>query len=288
MITSVTKYNNFKPYKNKAVSMIENIKKNWSVYLMEASGLAGFVLFAGLLSIFLEHPELPVMKSELQNYPLIRRVPLGIILGVYIAIVVLAFGKKSGAHINPSATWTFYRLSKINLQQALIYTIAQFAGAIGAAQLLKYAMGDFFSHPIINYGVTEPKPPHGTMTAFIAEFIISFILMLVLLIASSSKKFEKKVPLITGILIAVYLIIEIPFSGMSLNPARSFGGALAANKWEHLWIYFVSPTLAMLAASEVFVSWKIKQFRNTNSSSYTSKTPEDYKEIPKYPIIEPA
>jgi aquaporin Z len=181
-------------------------------------------------------------------------------------------------------------LGKINFRQAVIYTIAQFAGAICAAQLLKYTMGDFFSHPMINYSVTEPKPPHGTMTAFIAEFIISFVLMLILLIASSSKKYEKKVPLITGILIAVYLIIEIPFSGMSLNPARSFGGALAANKFDHVWIYFVSPTLAMLAASEVFISWKIKQFRKASTFYATERkpTPKDYKEIPKYPVVEPA
>jgi aquaporin Z len=264
------------------------MKKNFSAYLMEASGLAGFVLLAGLLTIFLEHPDMPVMKSELQDYKMLRRIPLGIILGVYIAIVVLLFGKKSGAHINPSVTWTFYRLGKINFKQAIIYTIAQFAGAICAAQFLKYALGDLFSHPMINYSVTEPKPPHGTMTAFIAEFIISFILMLILLIASSSKKLEKKVPLITGILIAIYLIIEIPFSGMSLNPARSFGGALAANKWEHLWVYFVSPTLAMLAASEVFIMWKIKQFRNANSSAYANRTPIDYNEIPHYPVMKPA
>ncbi|MEJ7685401.1 MAG: aquaporin [Segetibacter sp.] len=87
------------------------------------------------------------------------------------------------------------------------------------------------------------------MTAFIAEFIISFILMLAVLMATSSKRFEKHIAVISGVLIALYLIIEIPFSGMSLNPARSFAGAFAAEKWEHLWIYFVAPTLAMLSCS---------------------------------------
>lgn len=245
------------------------------------------MLIAGLLTIFLEHPDLPVMKGELKNSSLLRRVPLAIVLGIYVTVVVLLFGKKSGAHVNPSVTWTFYRLGKINFKDALFYTIAQFTGAIGAAQLLKYATGNLFGHPLINYGNTEPKPPHGTMSAFIAEFIISFILMLVILIASSSKRFEKYVALITGVLIALYLIIELPFSGMSLNPARSFAGALAANKWTYLWIYFISPTLAMLAASEVFLGWRERQLgiAGVVDDSAKIKFPgRDYKEMPHYPL----
>lgn len=260
--------------------MIESIKMHWHIYFMEAFGLAGFVIGAGLLTILLEHPDLPVMKSSLGKYAVLRRIPLGIIMGSYITGVILLFGKKSGAHINPSVTWTFFRLGKINFTDALFFTIAQFAGAIGAALLLKFTIGNWFGHPLINYGNTAPKPPHNTVTAFIAEFIISFILMLAVLMAGSSKRFEKYVALISGILIALYLIIELPFSGMSLNPARSFSGALAANKWEHLWIYFVAPTLAMLTAVEVYLQWKENQLCDIKKIFIKS----DYNEIPNYPI----
>lgn len=254
---------------------------------MEAFGLAGFVIGAGLLTILLEHPDLPIMKSSLGKYAVLRRIPLGIIMGGYISCVILLFGKKSGAHINPSVTWTFFRLNKINFTDALFFTIAQFAGAIGAALLLKHTIGNLFGHPLINYGNTTLKPPHNTMTAFIAEFIISFILMLAVLVASSSKRFEKHVSLISGVLIALYLIIELPFSGMSLNPARSFAGALAANKWEHIWIYFVAPTLAMLTAAEMYLQWEKKQLSDIKN---TVKVPNviflnaDYNKIPNYPV----
>lgn len=265
--------------------MIEVIKKHWKTYLMEFAGIAGFVLIAGLLTIFLEHPDLPVMKSWLKDYPLIRRIPLGIILGIYIAAVILLIGKKTGAHINPSATWTFFRIGKINFTDAFFFTIAQFAGAISAAQLLKYTVSSF-GHPLINYGNTEPKPPHTAIAAFTAEFIISFILMLVLLRSGSSKRLEKFVPLISGILIALYLIIEIPFSGMSLNPARSFAGSFASGKWQYLWIYFVAPTLAMLAAGEAFTVWKRKQLGLEDYEGQPIKIRSirrDYHEIPHYP-----
>jgi len=255
--------------------MIEGIKKHWKVYLMEACGLAGFVIGAGLLTILLEHPDLPVMQSKFGNYAMLRRIPIGIIMGAYITVVALLFGKKSGAHINPAVTWTFYRLGKIDKLQAILYTVAQFAGAIFAAQLLKLTVGKWFAHPLINFAITAPKPPHGSMSAFIAEFIISFIIMLMVLLASSSKRFEKFVAILSGVLIAVYIIIETPFSGMSLNPARSFTAALAGNKWEHLWIYFAAPIPAMFIAGEVYREWKQNRLK---------KKAKDYKEIQKYPV----
>ncbi len=252
-------------------------KPDFPAYCMEAAGLFGFVLFAGLLTIFLEHPQLPVMNSFLKDYPVLRRVPIGIILGIYIALVVLWTGKRSGAHINPAVTWTFYRLRKISYQDAFYYTIAQFIGGISAALLLKYTLGFWFSHTKIHYGVTQPMKNHTSLDAFVAEAIISFLMMAVILFAITSKKFEKYVAHISGVLIALYLIIEIPFSGMSLNPARSFAGAFAADDFKHLWIYFISPVGAMLLAATLFLAVKGKH------ADETKATP-DNPAIPHYPI----
>ncbi len=263
--------------------MSEQIKKTWLALIMEAAGLAGFVIGAALLSIFLEHPDSPVMKSKWggHEYELLRRVPLGIVLGAYITIVILVCGKRSGAHINPSVTWTFYRLGKISFKNAAWYTAAQFAGAILAAELLKITLGNWFSHPSVNYGNAEPKPPYNSLDAFIAEFIISFILMLVMLIASASRRYEKYVAIFAGVLIAIYLIIELPFSGMSLNPARSTGAALVSNEYNYLWIYFAAPTLAMFASAEIFLIWRKKQLSKDKNRNDVEK---DYKEIPVYPV----
>jgi len=238
--------------------MLETFKRNWREYLMEAAGLAGFVLSAGLLTVFLEHPDFPSMRSSFggEENAIWRRVPLGIIMGGYIAAVIYLFGKKSGAHINPATTWAFFRLGKINLTDTIFYTVAQFAGAVAAALFLKFWVGEWFAHPLIDFGVTKPKPPHGSMSALIAEFIISFVLMFVVLIVISSKRLEKYIAPVSGVLITLYLIFELPFSGMSLNPARSFAAALAANKWEHLWIYFVAPPVAMLLAAEIYARIK--------------------------------
>ncbi len=137
---------------------------------MEAAGLAGFVFCAGILSIILEHPDLPVMNGAWAKHDMLRRVPLGIIMGGYITGVTLLIGKKSGAHINPCVTWTFYRLGRINFADSILYTIAQFIGAIATSQLLKHTVGKYFGHPLLKYGVSEPKPSYGSETAFLAHY----------------------------------------------------------------------------------------------------------------------
>jgi len=234
--------------------MLETFGRHWREYLMEAVGLGGFVLGAGVLTVFLEHPDFPAMQSAFggESNALWRRVPLGIVMGVYIGAVVYLFGEKSGAHINPATTWAFFRLNKISFADSFFYTLAQFAGAIAAALALKITLGAWFAHPSVDFGVTKPKPPHDSMSAFTAEFIISFVLMFTVLFIISSQRLEKYAAIASGFLIALYIIFEMPFSGMSLNPARSFAAALAANKWEHLWIYFVAPPVAMLLAAEIF------------------------------------
>ena len=253
--------------------MIGTLQKHWRVYLMEAGGLGGFVVGAGILTIFLEHPDFPMMQSRFgtTENAIWRRVPLGILMGAYVALVVRLFGEKSGAHVNPATTWAFYRLGKINFADACFYTLAQFAGAIAAALFLKLALGIWFAHPLIDYGITKPKSPHDSIEALIAEFIISFVLIFVVLIVIGSERLEKYAAVITGVLIALYLIFESPFSGMSLNPARSFAAALAGNEWEHLWIYIVAPSAAMLLAAEVYAGTK----------PFFSGVVD--KELPKYP-----
>ena len=253
--------------------MVENFQRHWQAYLMEAAGLGGFVVGAGLLTVFLEHPDFPVMKSSFggEENAIWRRVPLGILMGAYIALVVRLFGEKSGAHINPATTWAFLILRKINFVDSVLYVAAQFVGAVAAAQFLTLALGSWFAHEKIGYGVTKPMPPHDSASAFVAEFIILFVLMFVVLIITSSKKLEKYAAVVSGVLIALYLIFNLPFSGMSLNSARSFAAALAANKWEHLWIYFVAPPLAMLLAAEIYTRTK------TAFSGVVDK------ELPNYP-----
>lgn len=259
---------------------------------MEAAGLAGFIIGAGLLTTLLEHPDSPVRQSMGQQ-PWLRRVPLGLCLGVYIAGVIYSpWGQRSGAHINPAVTWTFFRLGKIELWDALFYTLAQFAGAVFASQLMKATLGRWYAHPSVNYTVTMPgRGATGTELAFVSEFIISFVLMFVVLLAVNSGRLEKLAGAFAGLLVGVYLIVETPYSGMSMNPARSFGSAFAAQQWSALWIYFTAPPLAMLLAGEAYRRLRRGQIIGC-AKLYHCRDKAcifcDRKEGPQYPVEEAA
>ena len=257
-------------------TLLHTIKQNGKYYLMEAAGIAGFVILAGGLTIFLEHPAMPVMKTWLWHYPFLRRVLLGIGIGLYVTGTIKLFGKLSGTHVNPSVTGAFLRLGNITFINALNYVIAQFIGALAGFFLLKWLANDLFSYPSIDYGISKPQPPHSLLTAFIAEFVISFLLMITTLMMSGSRKWEKHIAVVTGILLALYIIFELPYSGMSMNPARSFAAALGTNQWDGLWIYFTSPILATLLAAEVFLIWKKKRLNGQHP---------DHRNISIYPVI---
>ena len=242
---------------------------------MEAAGIGGFVIIAGILTIFFEHPSMPPMQSGLSHFPILRRALLGLGLGLYVGWAVQLFGKLSGTHINPSVTLAFSRLGYISRTDAFCYIIAQFAGALIAFYALKIGVGNLFSYPAIDYGVAKPQPPHTGTGTFIAEFIISFILMISLLLFSSSKKLEKYTALLVGGLIALFITFELPYSGMSMNPARSFAAAFGVSQWHYLWIYFVSPTAATFLAAEIYVVWRKRQ---------VARHKKDFQQLSHYPI----
>ena len=227
------------------------LARHWPAYLMEAGGLAYFVISASVLTTLLEYPGSPIHQA-LGAKPL-RLVVLGIAMGAVIASIVYSpWGKRSGAHINPSVTWAFYRLGKIGGWDAAFYTAAQFGGAMAAVQLMRLVLGAPYRHPSVDYVVTKPGPA-GALVAFGAEFGISFVLMLAVLVAVNSKRLKPLAGLFAGVLVALYLAFETPLSGMSLNPARTFGSALAARYWAGLWLYFAAPVAATLLAAELYV-----------------------------------
>jgi aquaporin Z len=100
--------------------------------------------------------------------------------------------------------------------------------------------------------VTAPGV-RGSASAFIGELTISFVLLSAILFASSRATLVRYTPYLVGFLYAIFIIMEAPISGMSMNPARSLAPALHSSYWHALWLYFIAPTLGMLIAAEVFL-----------------------------------
>jgi aquaporin Z len=234
--------------------MINALREHWPEYLMEAAGLGIFMISACFFATILEYPASPVRQSITD--PFLRRMLIGIAMGLTaIGIIYSPWGKQSGAHLNPSVTLTFFRLGKVKSWDAFFYVIAQFIGGVAGVLLSAAVIGSAIADPTVNYVVTIPGM-RGPAVALVAEFIISFVLMSVVLIVSNNLNIARFTGLFAGVLVATYITLEAPLSGMSMNPARTFGSALPAHLWTFLWVYFTAPPLGMLVAAEVYLRRK--------------------------------
>jgi aquaporin Z len=233
--------------------MAQALRRHWPEYLMEAAELGLFMISACLFGVLLEHPTSPLRQMILNDD--VRRLMMGIAMGLTaVGIIYSPLGKRSGGHFNPAVTLTFYRLGKIDRHDAAFYAVAQFAGAV-AGVLLAATVVQTVADPEVNYVATVPGPA-GVAVAFGAEALISFVLMATILTVSNSARIAHLTPVFAGFLVATCITLEGPISGMSMNPARTFGSALPANVWTALWIYFIAPPLGMLLAAELFTRRK--------------------------------
>lgn len=231
--------------------MLNRLKQHWPEYLMEAAELAAFMVSACAFSLLLEHPASPVRSAIHDNQ--LRRVLMGVAMGLTaIAIIYSPWGQQSGAHFNPAVTLTFWRLGKVQNTDACFYILAQFIGGLFGVALMAAILPTALSHPAVNYVATLPGK-FGVSVAFAAELSISFLLMSVVLRVSNTTRLARYTGLFSGALVATYISLEAPISGMSMNPARTFGSALSAQLWTALWLYFTAPPLGMLAAAQVYL-----------------------------------
>jgi aquaporin Z len=234
--------------------MTAALKAHWPEYLMEATELGIFMISACAFGVLLLHPASPVSHNI--NNEVLKRVLMGVAMGsTAIAIIFSPIGKRSGAHFNPAVTLTYLRLGKVAPWDAAFYIAFQFVGAIGGVLVASLVLGNLVAHASVNYSATLPGPS-GPMRAFLGELIISFILMLVVLLVSNTKQLGRWTGLFAGALVATYITVESPISGMSMNPARTFGSAAVGHVWTALWIYFTAPPLGMLLAAETYARLK--------------------------------
>ena len=231
--------------------MPDRLRRHWPEYLMEAAGLGLFMIVAAACASVLEYPASP-LRQFLPD-PLVRRALMGVAMGATsIALVYSPMGARSGAHLNPATTLTFYRLGRVHGIDAAAYIGAQFVGGAAGIAIASLLLSPWIAAPRVHYVATSPGP-WGSLAALGAEVAITFVLMTVVLHVSSHSRWSRYTGLCAGALVCLYITVEAPVSGMSLNPARSLGPALLTHEFNTLWIYAVGPFTGMLLAAEAFV-----------------------------------
>lgn len=229
------------------------LQGHWPEYLIEGWALGMFMISAGLVTTLFDYPRSPVNQA-LHDGDL-QRVLTGICMGLTaMALIYSPWGKRSGAHMNPAVTLTFLRLGHVAPWDAVFYIVAQFIGGTLGVFVVLAIVGDAFAGPPVSYVATLPGS-HGVWVALLAEFAISFAMMTAILRASNSQRLMRYTGVVAGILVATWISLEGPLSGMSMNPARTFASALPANMWTGFWLYVLAPIAGMQAAAAVF-TWQ--------------------------------
>jgi aquaporin Z len=225
--------------------------QHWPEYAIEGTCLGLFMVSAAAFATLMQHPASPF--AGWAEPPLLQRLPMGIAMGLTAAALIYSpLGKRSGAHMNPAVTFAFLRLGKIAPRDAAGYVAAQFAGGFAGIAGATVLLGGLPSDATVNFVATVPGLG-GPAAAFAAEAAISFVMMTVVLTLSNAARWSRYTGCAAGALVAAYIVLEAPVSGMSMNPARTLGSNVLAGALESLWIYFTAPLLGMLLAAELFV-----------------------------------
>ncbi|KAJ8279863.1 hypothetical protein COCON_G00069290 [Conger conger] len=183
--------------------------------------------------------------------PYADRLLISLCFGLSIATMVQCFGHISGGHVNPAVTAAMVCTRKLSLAKAAFYLLAQCLGAVVGAGILymvtpdKTVRGDF--------GVTKVNrisPGQG----LVVESIITFELVFTVFATCDPKRADLKgsAALAIGFAVAIGHFFAIPYTGASMNPARSFGPAVVTWHWEDHWVYWVGPIMGGVLAAALY------------------------------------
>ena len=216
------------------LDFVASLRLHWPEYLMEAGEMSLYLFSICSFATLLQHPASPVRHFVLSA--IARRALMGLAVGATVTAIILSpWGKQSGGHINPAMTFAFYRLGKILPWDALLYGVAQFSGATSGVALAIFLLRGAPGDGAVRYAMTAPGV-YGAAVAFAAELAISFILMTTVLLVTNHERLARYAPYFVGSLYAMNITFETPLSGMSMNPARTFGPAVYGGYWHTLWI----------------------------------------------------
>ncbi|MEZ5785797.1 MAG: aquaporin [Xanthobacteraceae bacterium] len=231
-----------------SLGSIEALRRHWPEYAIEGWALGMFMVSACVATVLLYDPRAPTFDL-IENSFWKRVVMAAAMSGTAVAIIYSPWGKRSGAHMNPAFTLSFWMMGKIKTVDAIWYAVFQTIGGVIGALLTYGLTGGLVADPQANWAVTVPGP-QGVGAALFSELIIAFIMMYVVTVTLNSR-FANLTGIAAGSLIFLYVLYESPYSGFGMNPARSFASALPSGTWTAFWIYLLAPPTGMLTALAV-------------------------------------
>jgi aquaporin NIP len=164
-------------------------------------------------------------------------VGVALTFGLVIMAMIYAVGHVSGAHFNGAVTFAFALTRHFPWRRAFAYWVAQLAGAVAAAALLRGSLGN-----VAHVGATLPSGSEGQ--SFLWELVLTVFLMFVILaVATDTRAVGEAAAIAIGGTIGLDAMVGGPISGASMNPMRSLAPALVSGDLHALWLYVAAPVL---------------------------------------------
>jgi MIP family channel proteins len=179
-------------------------------------------------------------------------VGIAIAHGLVIAVMICALGHISGAHFNPAVTVAMITVKKIEPPLAIAYIIAQLAGSLAGAYVLKEIFAPNIA-AVTNLGTTAPGNGFTPMATFYLETILTFFLVLVIFGSAVDKRGANVIcPLAIGGTVALDILFGGPLTGASMNPAKTLGPAVMSGTYTAHWAYWAGPILGGVIAANLY------------------------------------
>lgn len=183
--------------------------------------------------------------------------PAGIIatslsFGLVIVAMAYSIGNVSGCHINPAVTIAMFIDERIDKKDCIAYIISQILGALSGSLILALCLGSFKVLGANSYGNMLPNDTKVTiLIAFIIEVILTFFFVTVILTVTKKKEHSNIAGIIIGLTLVLIHLLGIPFTGTSVNPARSLAPALLQGNeaLNQVWIFILAPIIGGILAS---------------------------------------
>jgi len=173
--------------------------------------------------------------------------------GLVIAVMASAVGHISGGHFNPAVTFGFLVTGRMALPLAVVYWVAQFAGAVLAALFLTELLPESLRDPV-QLGAPALAAGIGVGDGVVLEGILTFFLVWVIFATAADERgtFKSIAGLAIGFTITLGILFAGPLTGAAMNPARAFGPQLVGGHWADAWIWYLGPLLGAAAAALLY------------------------------------
>jgi len=178
---------------------------------------------------------------------------IAVAYGLAVATMVSAMGHISGGHYNPAVTIGFWVMRRLGTVSAILYSVAQLAGAAAAAYLIKAIVPDTVWQPVA-LGTPALAPDFTRLHGMALEAVTTFFLVLVVFATAVDTRgaFSKISGVGIGLTVTMGVLVAGPFTGAAMNPSRAFGPSLASNHWANHGVYWVGPLFGGIVAGFLY------------------------------------